>query len=114
MHDAHMGTCMNEHRHEPPLLHSSQVGFLFLRYVGEPKQLWGWIQPYIKDNEVRNSYMTALWLCFTCLWQEQCSCLPFTLPMHCQLRCAGCKNALCAGTYSKPRRQGHPIGGLCA
>ena len=29
-----------------------QVGFLFLRYVADPKTLWGWVSPYIKDSEV--------------------------------------------------------------
>ncbi|KAF3341570.1 Pre-mRNA-splicing factor 38B [Carex littledalei] len=27
------------------------VGFLYLRYVAEPKTLWGWYEPYIKDDE---------------------------------------------------------------
>lgn len=30
----------------------SQVGFLFLRYVCDPKQLWGWVERYINDQEV--------------------------------------------------------------
>ncbi|CAK0783684.1 hypothetical protein CVIRNUC_006883 [Coccomyxa viridis] len=27
------------------------VGFLYLRYVGNPRTLWDWIQPYVKDHE---------------------------------------------------------------
>ncbi|KAJ6926293.1 hypothetical protein NC651_010654 [Populus alba x Populus x berolinensis] len=28
-----------------------QVGFLYLRYAGDPKTLWNWFEPYIKDDE---------------------------------------------------------------
>ncbi|GAX83496.1 hypothetical protein CEUSTIGMA_g10921.t1 [Chlamydomonas eustigma] len=28
------------------------VGFLYLRYVADPKTLWGWVQRYIQDGEV--------------------------------------------------------------
>uniref|UniRef100_A0A0D6R018 Pre-mRNA-splicing factor 38 n=1 Tax=Araucaria cunninghamii TaxID=56994 RepID=A0A0D6R018_ARACU len=27
------------------------IGFLYLRYVADPKTLWGWCEPYIKDDE---------------------------------------------------------------
>ncbi|XP_024448228.1 pre-mRNA splicing factor SR-like 1 isoform X2 [Populus trichocarpa] len=27
------------------------VGFLYLRYAGDPKTLWNWFEPYIKDDE---------------------------------------------------------------
>ncbi|KAL3156476.1 hypothetical protein ABBQ38_000781 [Trebouxia sp. C0009 RCD-2024] len=27
------------------------VGFLYLRYVGDPKQLWRWLRPYVRDPE---------------------------------------------------------------
>lgn len=27
------------------------VGFLYLRYVGDPKTLWGWYEQYVKDDE---------------------------------------------------------------
>ncbi|WVZ62304.1 hypothetical protein U9M48_012068 [Paspalum notatum var. saurae] len=27
------------------------IGFLYLRYVAEPKTLWNWYEPYIKDDE---------------------------------------------------------------
>ncbi|KAH9290415.1 hypothetical protein KI387_034532, partial [Taxus chinensis] len=27
------------------------VGFLYLRYVGDPKTLWGWFEPYVTDDE---------------------------------------------------------------
>lgn len=36
--------------------HSSlwlQVGFLYLRYGCDPKELWDWYEPYIEDTEVR-------------------------------------------------------------
>ena len=29
-----------------------QVGFLYLRYVGNPRNLWEWVQPYVRDTEV--------------------------------------------------------------
>lgn len=27
------------------------IGFLYLRYAGDPKTLWNWFEPYIKDEE---------------------------------------------------------------
>ncbi|KAL0021675.1 hypothetical protein WJX77_010314 [Trebouxia sp. C0004] len=27
------------------------IGFLYLRYVGDPKQLWAWLRPYVQDSE---------------------------------------------------------------
>ena len=30
---------------------SIQIGFLYLRYVGDPKHLWQWLQDYIEDEE---------------------------------------------------------------
>lgn len=27
------------------------VGFLYLRYAGDPKTLWNWFEPYVKDEE---------------------------------------------------------------
>ena len=32
-----------------------QVGFLYLRYVGDPKQLWSWLRPYVRDPQVYSS-----------------------------------------------------------
>ena len=29
-----------------------QIGLLYLRYVGNPKQLWEWFLKYIRDPEV--------------------------------------------------------------
>ena len=29
-----------------------QVGFLYLRYVGEPRQLWDWLRYHVQDSEV--------------------------------------------------------------
>lgn len=31
---------------------SSQVGFLYLRYVCDPRKLWNWFKPYMRDEEV--------------------------------------------------------------
>ncbi|KAJ6999242.1 hypothetical protein NC653_010047 [Populus alba x Populus x berolinensis] len=33
------------------LLDLRNVGFLYLRYAGDPKTLWNWFEPYIKDDE---------------------------------------------------------------
>ncbi|KAK6932373.1 Pre-mRNA-splicing factor 38 [Dillenia turbinata] len=27
------------------------IGFLYVRYAGDPKTLWGWFEPYVKDDE---------------------------------------------------------------
>ncbi|XP_019055933.1 PREDICTED: pre-mRNA-splicing factor 38B-like isoform X3 [Nelumbo nucifera] len=27
------------------------IGFLYLRYAADPKTLWGWFEPYLKDEE---------------------------------------------------------------
>ena len=35
-----------------PDLAPSQIGFLYLRYVGSPRTLWDWVQPYVRDSEV--------------------------------------------------------------
>lgn len=29
-----------------------QLGFLYLRYVVNPRQIWDWLQYYIEDREV--------------------------------------------------------------
>lgn len=34
-----------------------QVGFLYLRYVCPPRQLWEWMGPYCDDREVRDTPM---------------------------------------------------------
>jgi PRP38 family len=31
-----------------------QIGFLYLRYVLDPRTIWDWLQYYIKDHEVRH------------------------------------------------------------
>ncbi|KAI9093393.1 hypothetical protein K1719_027407 [Acacia pycnantha] len=28
-----------------------KIGFLYLSYVGDPKTLWKWFEPYVKDDE---------------------------------------------------------------
>ncbi len=35
-----------------PDLAPTQIGFLYLRYVGSPRTLWDWVQPYVRDSEV--------------------------------------------------------------
>ncbi len=30
---------------------AAQVGFLYLRYVGEPRTLWSWLEEFLKDPE---------------------------------------------------------------
>ena len=35
------------------LTHSLQVGFLFLRYVAEPRTLWSWVEEFLQDREAR-------------------------------------------------------------
>lgn len=32
-----------------------QVGFLYLRYVCDPRKLWGWFKQYMHDEEVRRT-----------------------------------------------------------
>ncbi|CAN0189290.1 unnamed protein product, partial [Ectocarpus sp. 13 AM-2016] len=27
------------------------IGFLYLRYTCPPKELWGWLEPYMDDEE---------------------------------------------------------------
>ena len=41
-------TTMLKHRDSPYI---RAVGFLYLRFVCEPKHLWTWLQPYISDSE---------------------------------------------------------------
>ncbi|XP_058074676.1 pre-mRNA splicing factor SR-like 1 isoform X6 [Magnolia sinica] len=38
------------------------IGFLYLRYAADPKTLWGWFEPYVKDDEVsvRASFIGVL------------------------------------------------------
>ena len=35
-----------------PCVRASQVGFLYIRYVANPRTIWQWIQPYVRDEEV--------------------------------------------------------------
>jgi len=35
------------------LFFAAQVGFLYLRYVGEPRTLWSWFEDFFGDAEVR-------------------------------------------------------------
>jgi hypothetical protein len=48
-----------------------QVGFLYLRYVADPRQLWSWLGPYCDDQEVRS----GVGLCVaTCCCRGWCCC----------------------------------------
>ncbi|MCO5610725.1 hypothetical protein L7F22_064966 [Adiantum nelumboides] len=42
--------CIKQYRRDRDLL-PAYVGFLYLRYVGDPKTLWGWYEQYVKDDE---------------------------------------------------------------
>jgi hypothetical protein len=35
-----------------------QIGFLYLRYVADPKVLWMWYEPYLRDDEVHGTFPT--------------------------------------------------------
>ncbi|KAL6586219.1 hypothetical protein OROMI_002863 [Orobanche minor] len=35
------------------------IGFLYLRYVADPKTLWSWYEPYLKDDEQCFLYLIA-------------------------------------------------------
>jgi hypothetical protein len=37
-----------------------QIGFLYLRYVCPPRELWEWMGPFCGDNEVRHSCIKRL------------------------------------------------------
>lgn len=37
-----------------------QIGFLYLRYVADPKVLWMWYEPYLRDDEVHGTFLTFL------------------------------------------------------
>ncbi len=41
---------------------SLQVGFLYLRYVCNPRELWGWFKKYARDSEVSASLSS--WSCW--------------------------------------------------
>lgn len=48
-----------------------QIGFLYLRYVADPKILWTWYEPYLRDDEVHGTFPSFLFLiacsCFCAL-----------------------------------------------
>lgn len=47
-----------------------QIGFLYLRYVADPKTLWNWFEPYVKDEEVcdTDAYMSLIIIIILILW----------------------------------------------
>ena len=44
-----------------------QIGFLYLRYVLDPRTIWDWLQYYVKDHEVCAGAMTGH-ACRTFAW----------------------------------------------
>lgn len=50
-----------------------QVGFLYLRYAADPKTLWGWFEPYIKDEEVIIKCIAFPFLCKHICCFKNCS-----------------------------------------
>uniref|UniRef100_A0A6N2MER2 Pre-mRNA-splicing factor 38 n=1 Tax=Salix viminalis TaxID=40686 RepID=A0A6N2MER2_SALVM len=55
------------------------VGFLYLRYAGDPKTLWNWFEPYIKDDEdpVEGRQQWA-YMCVIC-FSDSTTSIPFSL-----------------------------------
>ena len=47
-----------------------QIGFLYLRYAADPKTLWTWFEPYIKDEEVLEvlTALSVLWYLELVIW----------------------------------------------
>lgn len=45
-----------------------QVGFLYLRYAADPKTLWSWFEPYVKDEEVIDALTTDMWYLEFVVW----------------------------------------------
>jgi hypothetical protein len=40
-----------------------QIGFLYLRYVADLKILWTWYEPYLRDDEVHDSFSYFQFFC---------------------------------------------------
>lgn len=45
-----------------------QIGFLYLRYLGDFKTLWGWYEPYLKDDEVKMECSTSTRSFYCVFW----------------------------------------------
>jgi PRP38 family len=43
-----------------------QIGFLYLRYVLDPRTIWDWLQYYVKDHEVSNGEWSLVILVHVC------------------------------------------------
>ncbi|KAI9074808.1 hypothetical protein K1719_043232 [Acacia pycnantha] len=58
------------------------IGFLYLSYVGDPKTLWKWFEPYVKDDELL-IVRCLIWYSWTkinlLIGYEICNILPFCL-----------------------------------
>lgn len=37
-----------------------QIGFLYLRFVGEPRSLWNWFEEFLDDKEARRAFFLLL------------------------------------------------------
>ena len=40
----------------PSCAYALQIGFLYLRYVCDPRKLWDWTRHYMQDDEVRTAW----------------------------------------------------------
>lgn len=45
------------HQANDVILESLQVGFLYCRYLQNPRKIWEWIEGYLGDREVRRSLL---------------------------------------------------------
>lgn len=43
-----------------------QIGFLYLRYVADPKTLWTWYEPYLRDDEVHGTFPAFFLIARSC------------------------------------------------
>jgi hypothetical protein len=44
-----------------------QVGFLYLRYICNPNEIWQWVKDYVDDSEVRELRLLLLCARQSCL-----------------------------------------------
>lgn len=63
-------------RHDDNSVWVSQLGFLYLRYVLNPRQVWEWLQYYINDQEVGMPIKRKRLPCIKPCGARQC-CLDF-------------------------------------
>lgn len=67
-----------------------QIGFLYLRYAANPRNIWEWIQPYVRDSEVRPGAHALMRLTLVLDFQrsshEACLCRRSTPALRAQAR----------------------------